>query len=102
MGKQLVGALCFEIPVTGRRCTPAVPTTARSPSLSRTGPWASPHTAAPTLSPGPSLVQLVGLAMRVVQLELGVQVVQLSVAAQQEAAHLQGTRAGEGGKERSA
>ena len=42
-----------------------------------------------------SLVQLAGLAVGVVQGELGVQVVQLAVAAQQEAAHLQA--AGSGG-----
>ena len=37
----------------------------------------------------PSLVQLVGLSVGVVQLQLGVQVVQLAVAAEQEGAHLQ-------------
>ena len=43
-----------------------------------------------------SLVQLAGLSVGVVQDQLGVQVVQLAVAAQQEAAQLQQQRGGGG------
>ena len=44
----------------------------------------------PANSSAGSLVQLAGLAVGVVQPQLGVQVVQLAVAAEQEGAHLKG------------